>query len=162
MFSRTFAILRKETREILRDPYTLGIALALLLVMLFLFAYGVNTDVRNIKLAVLDYDQSAASRAYSQIFFNSGYFISTDVVRNYEQASDMLDRDTADAVLIIPSGFARGLSRGEQAQVQTLIDGSYTPSAQVTQSYIEAINASYNALSFPNMWRTARVNRLIA
>lgn len=107
MFSRTFAILRKETREILRDPYTLGIALALLLVMLFLFAYGVNTDVRNIKLAVLDYDQSAASRAYSQIFFNSGYFISTDVVRNYEQASDMLDRDTADAVLIIPSGFAR-------------------------------------------------------
>ncbi len=145
MFSRTFAILRKETREILRDPYTLGIALALPLVMLFLFAYGVNTDVRNIKLAVLDYDQSSASRAYAQIFFNSGYFISTDIVRNYEQASDMLDRDTADAVLIIPSGFARSLSRGEQAQVQTLIDGSYTPSAQVTQSYIEAINASYNA-----------------
>jgi len=144
MFSRTFAILRKETREILRDPYTLGIALALPLVMLFLFAYGVNTDVRNIKLAVLDYDQSSASRAYAQTFFNSGYFISTDIVRNYEQASDMLDRDTADAVLIIPSGFARSLSRGEQAQVQTLIDGSYTPSAQVTQSYVEAINASYN------------------
>jgi len=145
MFSRTFAILRKETREILRDPYTLGIALALPLVMLFLFAYGVNTDVRNIKLAVLDYDQSADSRDYAQTFFNSGYFISTDVVRNYEQASDMLDRDTADAVLIIPSGFARGLSRGEQAQVQTLIDGSYTPSAQGTQSYVEAINESYNA-----------------
>jgi len=145
MFSRTFAILRKETREILRDPYTLGIALALPLVMLFLFAYGVNTDVRNIKLAVLDYDQSAASRAYAQTFFNSGYFISTDVLRNYEQASDMLDRDTADAVLVIPSGFARSLSRGEQAQVQTLIDGSYTPSAQVTQSYVEAINESYNA-----------------
>jgi len=145
MFSRTFAILRKETREILRDPYTLGIALALPLVMLFLFAYGVNTDVRNIKLTVLDYDQSADSRSYAQTFFNSGYFISTGVVRNYDQASDMLDRDTADAVLIIPSGFARSLSRGEQAQVQTLIDGSYTPSAQVTQSYIEAINESYNA-----------------
>jgi len=145
MFSRTFAILRKETREILRDPYTLGIALALPLVMLFLFAYGVNTDVRNIKLTVLDYDQSADSRAYAQTFFNSGYFIPTDVVRNYDQASDMLDRDTADAVLVIPSGFARSLSRGEQAQVQTLIDGSYTPSAQVTQSYVEAINESYNA-----------------
>lgn len=144
MFSRAFAILRKETREILRDPYTLGIALALPLVMLFLFAYGVNTDVRNIKLAILDYDQSATSRDYAQSFFNSGYFISRDVVRNYEQASDMLDRDTADAVLVIPSGFARSLSRGEQAQIQTLIDGSYTPSAQVTQSYIEAINASYN------------------
>jgi ABC-2 type transport system permease protein len=145
MFSRTFSILRKETREILRDPYTLGIALALPLVMLFLFAYGVNTDVRNIKLAILDYDHSTASRAYAQNFFNSGYFISTNVVRDFEGAGDMLDRDTADAVLIIPAGFARSLSRGEQAQVQTLIDGSYTPSAQVTQSYVEAINESYNA-----------------
>lgn len=145
MFARTYSILRKETREILRDPYTLGIALALPLVMLFLFAYGVNTDVRNIKLAVLDYDQSAASRKYIQTYFNSGYFIPTNEVGNYEQAGYMLDRDTADAVLVIPSGFARSLSRGEQAQVQTLLDGSYTPSAQVTQSYVEAINASYNA-----------------
>lgn len=148
MFTRTFSVLRKETREILRDPYTLGIALALPLVMLFLFAYGVNTDVRNIKLAVLDYDQSSASRAYAQAFFNSGYFIPVNMVRDYEQAGDMLDRDMADAVLVIPSGFARSLSRGEQAQVQTLIDGSYTPSAQVTQSYVEAINVSYNARLF--------------
>lgn len=145
MFTRTYSILRKEAREILRDPYTLGIALALPLVMLFLFAYGVNTDVRNIKLAVLDYDQSAASRKYIQTYFNSGYFIPTNEVGNYEQAGDMLDRDTADAVLVIPSGFARSLRRSEQAQVQTLIDGSYTPNAQVTQSYVEAINASYNA-----------------
>ena len=144
MFNRTFSVLRKETREILRDPYTLSIALLLPLVMLFLFAYGVNTDVRNIQLAVLNFDQSAASRAYIQAFFSSGYFDSAGIVRDYEQAGDMLDRDTADAVLIILPGFARTLSNGGQAQIQTLLDGSYTPSAQVAESYIEAINAAYN------------------
>ncbi len=54
MNSRVAAILRKESRAILREPYTLGIALLLPLVLLFLFAYGVNTDVRNIELVVRD------------------------------------------------------------------------------------------------------------
>ncbi|MFH1908877.1 MAG: ABC transporter permease [Chloroflexota bacterium] len=144
MFSRTFSVLRKETREILRDPYTLGIALVLPLVMLFLFAYGVNTDVRDIKLSVLDFDHSAASREYIQTFFSSGYFDNAGIVSNYDQAGEMLDSDAADAALVIPPGFGRSLESGQQAQVQTLIDGSYTPSAQVTQSYVEAINAVYN------------------
>lgn len=144
MFSRTFSILRKETREILRDPYTLSIALVLPLVMLFLFAYGVNTDVRNIQLAVMDFDQSAASHDYVQSIFSSGYFDPAGMAQNYEQAGDRLDRDTADAVLVILPGFARTLSNGGQAQIQTLLDGSYTPSAQVAESYIEAINAAYN------------------
>jgi len=144
MNSRLFSVLRKETREILRDPYTLSIALVLPLVMLFLFAYGVNTDVRNIQLAVMDFDQTSSSRDYIQAFFNSGYFDSAGIVQNYEQAGDMLDRDTVDAVLVIPPGFARTLSNGGQTQIQTLLDGSYTPSAQVAESYIEAINAAYN------------------
>lgn len=144
MFNRTLSVLRKEAREILRDPYTLSIALVLPLVMLFLFAYGVNTDVRNIQLAVLDFDQSAASRDYVRAYFSSGYFDSVGAVRNYEQAGDMLDRDTADAVLVILPSFGRNLSSGGQAQVQTLLDGSYTPSAQVAESYIKAINNAYN------------------
>lgn len=144
MNPRMFSVLRKETREILRDPYTLSIALVLPLVMLFLFAYGVNTDVRNIQLAVMDFDHTATSRDYVQAIFSSGYFDPAGMVQNYEQAGDLLDRDTADAVLVILPGFARTLSNGGQAQTQTLLDGSYTPSAQVAESYIEAINAAYN------------------
>ena len=144
MNSRLFSVFRKETREILRDPYTLIIALVLPLVMLFLFAYGVNTDVRNIQLAVMDFDQTATSRDYVQAIFSSGYFDSVGTVQNYEQAGELLDRDAADAVLVILPGFARDLSNGGQVETQTLLDGSYTPSAQVAESYIEAINAAYN------------------
>src|SRR3970282_628926 len=83
MFTRPLAVLRKETREILRDPYTLGIALVLPLVLLFLFAYGVNTDVRDIELVLLDFDQSAASRDYARAFANSGYFRPAGFVQSY-------------------------------------------------------------------------------
>ncbi len=144
MNSRVFSVLRKETREILRDPYTLGIALGLPLVMLFLFAYGVNTDVRNIGLAVLDFDQTAASRDYVNAFTNSGYFRLVEEVTSYNQIGDLLDRSATDAALVIPLGFERRLSAGGQADVQTILDGSYTPFAQVAQSYAESINADYN------------------
>lgn len=144
MFTRTFSVLHKETREILRDPYTLGIALVLPLVMLFLFAYGVNTDVRNIQLVVLDFDQSVSSRDYSRAFTNSGYFRLLGSVGSYDEIANLLDRDQADVALIIPPNFDKTLSSGGKVEVQTILDGSYTPFAQVAQSYIEAINADYN------------------
>ncbi|HLA98770.1 MAG TPA: ABC transporter permease [Anaerolineales bacterium] len=144
--SRLVSVLRKETREILRDPYTLGVALVLPLVMLFLFAYGVNTDVRDIELVVLDFDRSPASRDYARAFVNSGYFRSVGFAQDYQTLGDLLDRDAADVALVIPPGFARSLSDGEAIQVQTILDGSYTPFAQVAQSYVEAINAAYNGV----------------
>lgn len=154
MFTRTFSVLRKETREILRDPYTLSIALILPLIMLFLFAYGVNTDVRNIQLVLLDFDQSAASRDYARAFTNSDYFRLVASVKNYDEIADLLDRDVADAALVIPPGFEKTLSAGGQAGVQTILDGSYTPFAQVAQSYIEAINAAWNGRILANFVET--------
>ncbi len=144
MLTRMLAVLRKETREILRDPYTLGIALVLPVIMLFLFAHGVNTDVRNIKLVVLDFDRTAASRDYAQAFVSSGYFRATGAVENYDQIAAALGGNTADAALVIPPGFGKALSAGQAAEAQTLLDGSYPPFAQVAMSYVNAINAAYN------------------
>ena len=67
-------ILRKEFREVWRDPYTLGIAIFLPLVLLFLFAYSLNLDVKNIPLAVVDLDNSPESRAYAHLFITTGKF----------------------------------------------------------------------------------------
>ena len=141
---RVIAILRKEVAEILRDPYTLGVALVLPLVLLLLFGYAVNTDVKDIQMIVLDFDQSRASRDYAQAFANSGYFRIAGIVRDYEAVTNLLDRDSADVALVIPPGFGRDLDASRAARAQTLLDGSYTPFAQVTLSYIEAINAAYS------------------
>jgi ABC-2 type transport system permease protein len=67
MNARIISILRKEVAEILRDPYTLGVALVLPMVLLILFGYAVNTDVKDIQMVILDYDRSRASRDYAQL-----------------------------------------------------------------------------------------------
>ncbi len=59
---RIAAMLGKESREILRDPITLGVALAMPLIMLLLFGYAISLDVREAPLGVLDLDRSPLSR----------------------------------------------------------------------------------------------------
>lgn len=145
MNTRILPILRKEVAEIWRDPYTLGVALVLPLVLLFLFGYALNTDVKNVQLIVLDFDQSEVSRSYVQAFTNSGYFHIVGAASSYDEITAALDRGAADAALIIPSGFERDISAGRQVQTQTLLDGSYTPSAQVIVAYVNAINTAYNS-----------------
>ena len=72
--ARLAAVARKEAREILRDPITLGIAIVLPVLMMFLFTYAITLDVREIWLAVLDQDGSPESREYVAGFLASRYF----------------------------------------------------------------------------------------
>ncbi|MFQ5814610.1 MAG: ABC transporter permease, partial [Anaerolineae bacterium] len=133
-------ILRKEFREIWRDPYTLGIAIFLPLVLLFLFAYALNLDVKNIALAVVDLDNSPESRAYIETFVNTDKFSLRYRPANPQEAGRLLDQGKAQVVLLIPSGFSRTLAGGGTAHVQTLADGTFPTTARVVQGYVDAIN----------------------
>jgi ABC-2 type transport system permease protein len=145
MKTRILAILRKEMAEIWRDPYTLGMALVLPLVLLFLFAYALNLDVKNISLIVFDQDQSADSRAYVRAFVNSGYFSVVGTARSQDDIQRALDTGTAKVALVIPPSFGRDLSAGRRADVQAILDGSFPPSAQVAEDYVNAINDAFSA-----------------
>jgi ABC-2 type transport system permease protein len=145
MLSRVLAVAKKERREILRDPITLGIAIILPLVMMFLFAYAITLDVREIPLAVLDFDRSPESREYISSFLQSGYFRLQAVARNPGEIERLLDRGSVRVALVIPPNFSRRLGQGLPAEVQTLIDGSFSNTAIVALNYLSAIDAAHNA-----------------
>ena len=91
---RMIAVAGKEAREILRDPVTLGIAILLPVIMMFLFAYAITLDVREIRLAVLDQDRTAESREYLSAFFQSGYFRLEAYARNSQELGRLLLADS--------------------------------------------------------------------
>ncbi|MCA9901899.1 MAG: ABC transporter permease [Ardenticatenaceae bacterium] len=143
-------ILKKEFREIWRDPYTLGMAIILPLMLLFLFGYALNLDVKDISLAVVDLDHSAESRAYLDVFVNTGKFNLDYRLSDPAEAERLLDQGKIQAAVLIPSGFSRALMSGETAQAQTLVDGTFPSSARVIQGYVEAINEVFSAKQLGN------------
>ncbi len=133
-------ILKKEFREIWRDPYVLGLAIFLPLVLLFLFAYSFDLDVKNIPLALVDLDNSAESRAYADMFVNTGKFELKYRPAGPDEAMRLLDQGRAQVAMLIPAGFSRELAAGRTAEVQTMVDGTFPTSARLVQSYVDGIN----------------------
>lgn len=141
--ARLRAVARKETREILRDPITLGIAIVLPILMMFLFAYAIMLDVRDIRLAVLDEDGSVESRDYTANLIRSGYFRLQTAVKSLAEVERLLDRGEVRVVLIIPADFARSLEQGLPADIQVLVDGSLANTAIVALNYLNAISEAH-------------------
>lgn len=142
---KVWAIAVKELRQAVRDPLSLTLLLGLPTLMLLLYGYALNWDVRHVWLAVQDRDKSAASRELVAAFVNSTYF---DLVADLPAGADLprlTERRVAKAVLVIPEGFSRDLASGRSAPVQLLLDGSDSNTATLVLGYASAIVAQANA-----------------
>lgn len=69
-----WAIIKKEFIQIRRDPRTLGIILFAPMMMLILYGYAVNFDIRHIGVVVYDEDSSQQSRKLVKELCSSEYF----------------------------------------------------------------------------------------
>ena len=58
---RLVQLLRKEFRQMLRDPRARRMLFISPIVQLLIFGYAVNTDVRHARTMVVDHDRTAAS-----------------------------------------------------------------------------------------------------
>jgi ABC-2 type transport system permease protein len=74
MFHRIKAIAKKEFKQLLRDKRMLFVVFFFPVFLLVMFGYAVNFDVKNIKMAVYDKNNSEESRDLIKVFTKSGYF----------------------------------------------------------------------------------------
>ena len=143
MITRITAIARKEFRHIVRDPRILIGVLVIPLSQLLLFAYAISFDVKNVPTVVMDQDQTAASRQYIKTYESSEFFDVGGRVDSLAEIDRAFDTNRARIAVVVPSGFAREVARGDKARVAVLIDGSEPNSAQLGQAYATALNQSY-------------------
>jgi len=138
VLARAKSIALKEVRHILRDPFTLGLALGLPLLMVLFFGLAMDFTVRDIRVTVYDRDQTASSRRLWETISASGYF---HVTRGdpSEPPQKSVDAQKAKAALVIEPGFERRLLSGKGAEIQALIDGSDNSTAGVIGGYLGGI-----------------------
>ena len=145
MHSRVFAIVRKETREVLRDPIYLVLAIVVPLLVTTLLALGFVLDVKNLPVAFYDQDRSPFSRDYMYAFTNSEYFRLVRMAGSSDEVDRLLESAEVRAAVVIPPDFGRRLSAGDKATVYVLVDGTFPSRALVASGYIAAIDAQFAA-----------------
>jgi ABC-2 type transport system permease protein len=142
---RVFAVAHREWREILRDRIYFLLAFLLPVMLMLVFGYGMSQDIENIAFAVVDEDHTPMSRDYAYHFIESRYFAFKGYLPDAEAADRLLAQRKLRVVIVIGPRFAEQLRAARAAQVQTLIDGTFTTSTRTIQAYVEAINLAANA-----------------
>jgi ABC-2 type transport system permease protein len=144
-FTRFLAVARKEVIQILRDSRSLIIVLIMPVVLVLLFGYGVNLDLKGLPVYVYDRDGSQQSQDLLKRFQASAYFDVVRVVNDYPALTRSLDNGHAKMGIVIPWDFSERLRNGLPTQVQALVDGSDDNTANVAIGYAQAVVQGYSS-----------------
>jgi ABC-2 type transport system permease protein len=141
---RVRAVAEKEMTHILRDARSLLMAIAIPLLLLFLFGYALTLDVDNVPLAVLDMDRTQMSQRFIDRFEKSRYFSLRLVAENYRELQASIDMGQCLMGLVISQDFSGRLLSGRATSVQAIVDGSNSNTASIALGYASAIAAIYS------------------
>lgn len=142
---RVAAVARKEFLHVLRDWRSLGIGIAIPVVMLFLFGYALTLDVDRVPLVVWDQSGTPESREFVSGFSGSRYFQLVGMAQGYREIQEAIDTRRALIALVLPVDFARKVTTGERVFVQAVVDGSDSNVASYALGYAEGVTGSYSA-----------------
>lgn len=130
--SRAWALIRKETRQMLRDKSTLTLGIILPIVLLLLFGFGLSLDVKHVPVAVVRDSSSPVTRDLFTSLKLSPYFNPT-MVNSWQEAESMLRAGDTDAIVRREmKESADGLEH-----IQVIVNGRDSNTARIMQRYLE-------------------------
>jgi len=140
---RLLAYTNREAMEILRDPVRLAFAFVGSAIMMFVFGFGITTDVEDIKYASLDLDQTPESRSYLEAFAGSRYFLQRPPLYTADQMKRRLEANDISLAIEIPPLFGRDLRRGGRPEVSALVDGANPLRAETIKQYVAGVHGTF-------------------
>ena len=137
--------MRKEVHHILRDRQTLAILLLMPLVQVLLFGYALRTDVRDLRVAVVDPTPDAMTLRLRGRLESTPRFRIVNVSSSSGALDGLFERRAADVAIVLPTAFADALARGERTPVLLVFDASDPNSGTTMQTYVRAALADFES-----------------
>jgi ABC-2 type transport system permease protein len=144
MLKRTLAIIKKEIRQLKRDTRLLAVIFSFPVLLLGMFGYAVNFDVKHIKIVIYDQDKSKLSRDFINSLNNSEYFKIVEYINSGEQINELLDNKVAQCIVVIPSDFSKKINSNQNTSIQYLIDGVDANTGSIIQNYMFGATGQFN------------------
>ena len=133
------ALIKKEIKQILRDPSSIVIAFVLPIISISIYMYGINLDSVKITMGIKNDDNSPEVATLVKSFGHSKYINSI----NYDNMEDIKTAVLSSKIkgaIVIPNDFSTNLSRNHRADLLVITDGSEVNTANYVQSYALAIS----------------------
>jgi ABC-2 type transport system permease protein len=143
---------QKELVQFKRDKLTVALAFILPLAVLLIYGFAIRLEIKNIALAVIDYDNSPLSHSYIERLFATNQFKpapwigklpiseSTTKIAMIKHNIDSIDKGIARAAVIIPPDFTDNIKAEKPTDIQVIVDGTDVANARVIKNSVLATN----------------------
>jgi ABC-2 type transport system permease protein len=143
--SALLGLLRKETYHILRDRRTLGVLIFMPIVQVMLFGFSIRTDVRDVRMIVVDPTPDATTLEIRDRFAAGGIFRVIGVAQTDGPLEHLFRTDSAQVALIFEPGFGEHLAAGNAAQLLVITDATEPNTGSARQMYVNAVIQQYES-----------------
>ncbi|MDZ4049252.1 MAG: ribosome-associated ATPase/putative transporter RbbA [Limnobacter sp.] len=138
--ARLFSFSWREALELKRDPIRLTLASVGSVILMIVLGYGISMDVKNLKFAVLDLDQTIASQSYVNALAGSRYFDEQSPLISHQDLDARMRAGDISLALEIPPGFAADVERGRPVEIGAWFDGAMPMRADTVRGYVQGMH----------------------
>lgn len=144
MIVRILTLIYKEILAVWRDKRSRFVLIIPPILQLAIFAFAGTLDVKNVSLAILNYDSGAESFELIQRFRGSPIFTKIIYLQSLSDIKKVIDNQQAMMVIHINAQFSRRLKAEQSVDIQLILDGRKSNTAQIIQGYALNIINQYS------------------
>jgi ABC-2 type transport system permease protein len=144
MFKRVRYFFVKELIQTLRDKRMRMTLIIPPIFQLIVFGYAANLDVKHIRTAIRDLDQSVSSRDLIGRFTSSKYFDIVSFPQHPGEIKNLITRGDVALSIEIPADFSKKLKKGDTTIIQIILDGTESNTALIALGYANQILSEFS------------------
>lgn len=132
-------LIEKEFKQIFRNSFLPRIIVAMPLIMMLVFPWAANQEVKNVRLSIVDNDHSTFSVRLVQKISSSGYFKVTNISGTNSEAMHSIESGSADIIFEIPQDFERDIMNNGTARVMVSANSVNGIKGSLGSSYLTSM-----------------------
>lgn len=144
MWNRVVTLMYKEFLAVWRDKKSRVVLIVPPLIQLLIFAFAATLDVQNVSMAILNRDNGERAFELVQRFHGSPTFTHITYLHSVDEITPYIDNQRGIMVVSIDEQFSRNLDAGKPADIQLILDGRKSNSAQIVSGYASQVVQQYN------------------
>jgi ABC-2 type transport system permease protein len=137
------AFVLKEFRHLFRDVRTIIVLFTIPVIQLMLFGYVITTEIKDARIAILDYSNDEVTKQITNKLLASGYFILEQKLNNIKDVEPAFRKGKIKEVIVFEQDFGRKLIHENRASMQILTDASDPNMASLLDTYTRNIITNY-------------------
>lgn len=133
------AFIIKEFYHILRDRRTIMILLIMPIIQMILFGFAITTEIRSVRVGVLNPSNDIVSQQIIEKFNNNEYFKVVLKLENDGEIEQVFQQNKVDFVIAFEDNFYERMNHNGIANIQFIADATDVNSATMITNYATGI-----------------------